>query len=82
MAASKPAKILGNRSASRSAHQAQNERYYVATQWQLMARKFIKHKLAGVAIWGLAVMYLVAFTYEFWAPYHRRRVLTCSSDLT
>ncbi len=70
MAASKPAKTVGNRSANRSAHQTEDERYYVATQWQLMARKFSKHKLAGVSLWALAALYLIAFTYEFWAPYH------------
>ena len=46
-----------------------DERYYIASQWQLMWRKFNRHKLAVVSLVLLGLLYLVAFTYEFWAPY-------------
>ena len=45
------------------------ERYYLASQWQLMWRKFRKHKLAVVSVAVLGLMYFFAMTYEFWAPY-------------
>ena len=43
------------------------ERYYIASQWQLMWRKFIKHKLAlfGGAI--LALFYIAAIFCEFFS---------------
>jgi peptide/nickel transport system permease protein len=45
------------------------ERYYLASQWQLMWRKFRKHRLAVIAAVVLIVLYVVAATYEFWQPY-------------
>ena len=45
------------------------ELYYMASQSQLMARKFRKHKVAVVALVLLLFLYLVAISYEFWAPY-------------
>ena len=48
---------------------AREEKYYLATQWQLMLRKFSKHKLAQVGIAILFVLYLVGIFAEFFAPY-------------
>ncbi|MDE0445924.1 MAG: ABC transporter permease [Spirochaetaceae bacterium] len=45
------------------------ERYYIASQRQLMWRKFRKHRMAVIAGAILLLAYLVAFTYEFCAPY-------------
>ena len=45
------------------------ERYYLASQWELMWRKFRKHKVAVVSVAFLGLMYFFAMTYEFWAPY-------------
>lgn len=47
--------------------QTRDDSYYLASQWQLMWRKFRRHKLAltGVAI--LAVFYFVAIFAEFFA---------------
>ncbi len=45
------------------------ERYYLASQWQLMWRKFRKHRLAVVAALVLALFYIVAASYEFWQPH-------------
>ncbi|MBZ0302706.1 MAG: ABC transporter permease [Anaerolineae bacterium] len=42
------------------------ERYYLASQWQLMWRKFRKHRLAVVAALFLTMLYVVAASYEFW----------------
>jgi len=44
------------------------ERYFVATQWQLMWRKFRRHRLALVGAAVLAVFYLGALFAEFLAP--------------
>ena len=45
------------------------ERFFAASQWELMWRKFRKHKLALVSLGVLILLYAVALTYEFWAPY-------------
>ena len=45
------------------------ERYYIASQRQLMWRKFRKHRMAVIAGIILLAAYLVAFTYEFCSPY-------------
>ena len=45
------------------------ERYFIASQGQLVWRKFKKHRMAVIAGVVLLLSYLVAFTYEFWAPY-------------
>ena len=42
-----------------------SERYYLATQWQLMAAKFRSHKLARVGASVLILFYVVAFFSEF-----------------
>jgi peptide/nickel transport system permease protein len=46
------------------------EQYYIASQWQLMGRKFRKHKLARVGLVILCVYYFIAFFCEFLAPYN------------
>lgn len=46
-----------------------DEQYYLASQWQLMGRKFRKHKLAIISIVVLAMFYFVAVFCEFLAPY-------------
>ena len=45
------------------------ERYYVASQWQLMWRKFRKHKLALLGGSILIIFYVVAIFCEFFSPY-------------
>ncbi len=45
------------------------ERYYVASQWQLIWRKFVKHKLALLGIAILALFYLGGIFCEIVAPY-------------
>ena len=48
---------------------SEQERYYLASQWQLMWRKLRRHKLATVSGAVLLVLYIVAFGAEFFAPY-------------
>jgi peptide/nickel transport system permease protein len=43
--------------------------YYVATQWQLIIRKFKKHKVAHSGFFILAILYFVAIFCEFFATY-------------
>jgi len=45
------------------------ERFYVASQWQLMWRKLRKHKLAIIGGAILAIFYIVAAFCEFFCPY-------------
>jgi peptide/nickel transport system permease protein len=44
-----------------------SENYYVATQWQLMIRKFKKHRIAIMGFFVLAVLYFIAVFGEFFA---------------
>lgn len=46
------------------------EKYYMASQWQLMWRKFKKHKLAVFGGTVLAIFYIVAVFCEFFSPYN------------
>jgi len=48
----------------------EEERIYVATQWQLMRWKFRRHKMANVGLWVLVVAYAIAIFAEFVAPYN------------
>jgi len=45
------------------------ERYYVASQWQLVWRKFKKHKLALFGGSILIILYVTALFSEFFSPY-------------
>ncbi len=45
------------------------ESFYVASQWQLMWRKFVRHKLAILGGIILAVLYTTALFCEFLSPY-------------
>jgi peptide/nickel transport system permease protein len=46
-----------------------DESYYFASQWELMGRKFRKHKLAVIGVVVLAVLYFLALFCEFCSPY-------------
>lgn len=56
-------------SASGSGISAAEERYYIASQQQLIWRRFKRHRLALISGLILIGMYFLAFTYEFWTPY-------------
>ncbi len=49
------------------------ERYYTASQWQLMWRKFKKHKLAMFGVIMLAIFYLLAIFCEFFSTYDMQK---------
>lgn len=49
---------------------SEEERLFFASQWQLVWRKFRRHRLAVVSLACLAVLYFFALTFEFWIPYH------------
>ncbi len=46
-----------------------DESYYLASQWTLMWRKLMKHKLAKFSMWVLLVLYVTAIFSDFFAPY-------------
>ncbi len=47
----------------------QQERFYTASQWQLVWWRFKRHKLALVSLWFLAFCYFVVVFAEMLAPY-------------
>ena len=47
------------------------EQYFVASQWQLVWRKFRRHHLAVLGMTTLSVLYLVALFAEFFSPYDK-----------
>ncbi len=47
----------------------EEEQYYVASQWQLMWRKFRRHRLGYISGVLLLLGYFFAITYDFWIPY-------------
>ncbi|MDF2543664.1 MAG: transporter permease subunit [Herbinix sp.] len=47
---------------------AKQEKYYMSSQWQLMGRKLIKHKLAVISFVILALLYFGAIFANFIAP--------------
>lgn len=44
------------------------EKYYMASQWQLMGRKLLKHKMALVSFVILGILYFAAVFAQFLAP--------------
>jgi peptide/nickel transport system permease protein len=54
---------------SRKKDMTSKERYYLASQWQLMWGKFFKHKLAIFGMVVLGIFYLLAVFCEFVSPY-------------
>ena len=49
--------------------QDEDEKMFVATQWQLMWWKFRKHKMALYSAVVIIIMYIMAAFCEFFAPY-------------
>ena len=64
--AARAAPAAGSRPATATSAE---ERYFIASQRQLMWRKFRRHRLAVIAGLVLLLAYLAAFGYEFCAPY-------------
>ncbi len=53
----------------RKAPKQSDDRFYYASQWKLMLIKFRRHRLAMIAVFGLALLYLIALFANFVAPY-------------
>lgn len=57
------------------------ERFYTASHWQLIWRKFKKHRLAIIGGTILVIFYLIAVFCEFFAPYntykHQEKYVYC-----
>jgi peptide/nickel transport system permease protein len=47
----------------------EEEKLYVASQWQLIRWRFSQHKVAVISTWVLAFFYLIALFAEFVAPF-------------
>lgn len=45
------------------------DRFYYATQWELMWWRFRRHKLAFICLWLLLAFYFVGIFCEFFSPY-------------
>ena len=61
--------------------QRKEEKYYLASQWQLMARKLGKHQLARISLIILGFLYFVALFGDFLAPYSLTEYDANSKDL-
>ena len=57
------------RGAASRAGATDDEGYYLSSQWQLMWRKFKRHRLATLGLAVLAVLYVSAACAEFFSPY-------------
>ncbi|HAY48334.1 MAG TPA: peptide ABC transporter permease, partial [Thalassospira sp.] len=53
----------------REALTPEQEKYYLASQWQLMWWRLKRHRLAYFSLIILAIMYASVFIVEFLAPY-------------
>lgn len=51
----------------------EEERYYAASQWQLMRWRFVRHRLAVVSVVVVVLLYVIAAFAEFLAPYDPNR---------
>ena len=49
----------------------EQEQYYIASHWQLMRRRFMKHKLAVLGGVTLIVLYTLAIFAGFVSPYDK-----------
>ncbi|SNB53712.1 peptide/nickel transport system permease protein [Arboricoccus pini] len=47
------------------------ERFYTASQWQLIWWRFRRHKIAVVSLWFLGLFYASLLCVEFLAPYYK-----------
>ncbi len=47
----------------------EEEKLYVASQWQLIRWRFSRHKVAVISTWVLGFFYLIAIFAEFVAPF-------------
>ncbi len=60
---------LLNRKGTKASKIGEEERYYFASQWQLIWWKFRKHKLAMMSLYVLGILYILAIFCDFVSPY-------------
>ena len=63
--------LLASPAAGGAAADDLQEQYFVASQWQLVWRKFRRHHLAVLGMTVLGVFYCIAIFAEFFAPYDK-----------
>ncbi|MCR5753653.1 MAG: ABC transporter permease [Acetatifactor sp.] len=61
-------KVRTNKKDTRTKQEKKNDKYYYASQWSLIGRKFKKHKLAMVSTYILLFFYIVTIFGNFVAP--------------
>ena len=57
--------------AAEAALSPEQERYYQASQWQLIWWRFKRHRLAHVSLWFLLIAYVSLLATEIIAPYNK-----------
>ncbi len=69
-------RLLGRRKSNEPATVQYDESYYLASQWQLMWRKFRRHRLAMVSLLVILFLYSLALFAEFYSinDPHKRHV--------
>ncbi len=69
-------RLLGRRQSNKPATVQYDESYYLASQWQLMWRKFRRHRLAMVSLVVILFLYSLALFAEFYSinDPHKRHV--------
>lgn len=61
-----------DRKSQKIADQKMDERFYLASQWELIWWKFRKHKIAVISAYILGILYLAVIFCEFLSPYTPR----------
>ncbi len=69
-------RLLGRQKSNEPTTGQYDESYYLASQWQLMWRKFRRHRLAMVSLVVILFLYSLALFAEFYSinDHHRRHV--------
>jgi peptide/nickel transport system permease protein len=53
----------------RQKERREEEKFFVASQWQLIRWRFMRHRVAAFSLLVLVILYLMAICSEFFAPY-------------
>ena len=60
---------MGEHRSRRTTRRTRDQRYVVASQWQLTVWRFLRHRMAVIALVILGIFYLTVVFAEFVAPY-------------
>lgn len=61
--------VLSDLEMAQNTASPEDEKLFVASQWQLMRWRFAKHRVAVISTWVLAIFYIIAIFAEFVAPF-------------